>query len=278
MKERRLTIPALLKLKKAGEKISMITAYDYPSACMVEEAGIDVVLVGDSLGMVVLGYENTLSVTMDEMIHHTRAVQRGLKNAVLVGDMPFLSVKVNLSDSIINAGRFIKEAGAHAVKIEGGMEARETIRAIINAQIPVMGHIGLTPQSINSFGGYKVQGKTIKAARYLIESALALEEDGIFAIVLEGIPWEISKIITKKLTIPTIGIGAGQYCDGQVLVFHDLLGFYSEFSPRFLKRYADLRPQIIHAVTAYIQDVKQNKFPEEKHSYTLEDLSILEIL
>ncbi|MCP2519124.1 3-methyl-2-oxobutanoate hydroxymethyltransferase [Candidatus Aminicenantes bacterium AC-335-B20] len=264
----KVTIPSLLKKKENREKIVAITSYDYPITKIVEEAGIDLILVGDSLGMVVLGYDNTLPVSMDEMIHHTKAVVRARKKAVIVGDMPFLSYHLSIEQGLENAFRFIKEAGADAIKIEGASPKRlELIRALREAEIPVMGHIGLTPQSILNFGEFKVQGKSREKAKKLIEEALALEQAGVFSIILECIPMELSKIITEKVKVPTIGIGAGPYCDGQILVFHDLVGYLNGYLPKFVKKYADLHNVILNAVEEYIREVKNGKFPLDKHSY-----------
>ena len=263
----KVTVVTLREKKERGEPIVMITAYDYPSAQMVDEAGVDIILVGDSLGMVVLGYENTLPVTMEDMLRHTAAVVRGTKKAMVVGDMPFMSYQLSPEQALDNAGRFIKEAGAHAVKLEGGEEVLEAIKKITSAGIPVMGHIGLTPQSIHKIGGYRVQGRDEEQAEKLMRDAKLLEEAGCFSIVLEAVPMELAKKITESLTIPTIGIGAGPYCDGQVLVFHDVLGIFQEFKPKFVKRYANLRDEIIKAVSEYVDEVKQGKFPGEEHSY-----------
>lgn len=265
------TISTFKDAKNNNEKLSMITSYDYSMAKLVDEAGIDGILVGDSLGMVTLGYENTLAVTIDDMIHHTKAVNRGAKNALIVADMPFLSYHISIEESIKNAGRLIKEGNAHCVKLEGGIEIIDKVEAIIKAQIPVMGHIGLTPQSINMFGGFKVQGKTINQIQKLIDDAKALEEAGVFAIVLECMPEKIAKIITECVSIPTIGIGAGKYCDGQILVVNDMLGMYSDFTPKFVKQYKNLKEDINEAINDYITDVKKGDFPEEKHSFKIDE-------
>jgi len=240
MSLQKVTAKKLIEKKKKGEKIVTITSYDYSFAKIVDESGIDLILVGDSLAMVVLGYRNTLLVTMDEMIHHTKAVSRAVKNALIVGDMPFLSYKVNKTEAVKNAGRFIQEGGAEAVKVEGGTEICPTIKRMIDADIQVMGHIGLTPQAIYQFGGFLVQGKTVDAAKRLISDALNLEKAGVFSIVLESIPWQIAKLITSILKIPTIGIGAGSHCDGQILVIHDMLGIFTEIKPKFLKYFGDI--------------------------------------
>lgn len=263
--------------KKKGEKLTMLTAYDYSMAKLVDEAGIDGILVGDSLGMVVLGYENTLQVTVDDIIHHSRAVARGAKEALIVADMPFLSYHISVEDAIKNAGRMIKEGMAHAVKLEGGEEIIDKVRAIINAQIPVMGHLGLTPQSVNVFGGFKVQGKNKGQIEKLIRDAKLLEEAGVFAIVLEGIPKEVAELITEAVSVPTIGIGAGVYCDGQILVTQDLLGLYSDFVPKFVKQYRNLRVDIIDAFKEYINEVKGGKFPKDEHSFKLDEQTKTEL-
>ncbi|WP_077369119.1 3-methyl-2-oxobutanoate hydroxymethyltransferase [Anaerosalibacter sp. Marseille-P3206] len=265
------TVATFKDAKNKNEKLSMVTSYDYSMAKLVDEAGIDGILVGDSLGMVTLGYDDTLAVTVDDMIHHTKAVSRGAKNALIVADMPFLSYHISIEDSIKNAGRLIKEGNAHCVKLEGGIEIIDKVEAIIKAQIPVMGHIGLTPQSINMFGGFKVQGKTINQIQKLIDDAKALEEAGVFAIVLECIPEKIAKIITECVSIPTIGIGAGKYCDGQILVVNDMLGMYSDFTPKFVKQYKNLKEDINEAINDYITDVKKGTFPEEKHSFKIDE-------
>ncbi len=264
---KRVTVLDLKEKKQKKEPIVMITAYDYPSAQMVDEAGVDIILVGDSLGMVVLGYENTLPVTMEDMLRHTAAVVRGAKRAMVVGDMPFMSYQLSPEQALDNAGRFIKEAGAHAVKLEGGEEVLEAIQKITSAGIPVMGHIGLTPQSIHRIGGYRVQGRDEETALKLKRDAKLLEKAGCFSIVLEAVPVELAKEITESLEIPTIGIGAGPYCDGQVLVYHDVLGIFQEFKPKFVKRYANLRASIIDAVKSYVEEVRSREFPDEEHSY-----------
>ncbi len=261
------TIQDLLKKKAEGKKISMLTAYDYPFAQIIDEAGIDAILVGDSLGVVVQGLENTLPVTMDEMMYHTKMVARAVKNALVIGDMPFMSYQASLEDCLRNAGRFLKEGGAAAIKIEGGAEIADKITAMTRSDIPVMAHIGLTPQSIHRMGGYKVQGKTKTAARKLIEEAKIVEDAGAFSIVLEGIPMALAQAITKTLSIPTIGIGAGPYCDGQVLVMHDLLGLFERFVPKFIKRYANLRDDAVRAVRDYKQEVEEGIFPSEGQSF-----------
>lgn len=273
----KFTVNSFLNAKENKERITMLTAYDYSMAKIIDTAGIDSILVGDSLGMVVQGYESTLEVTMDDMIYHCRAVARGAEKALIVGDMPFLSYQIKLEEAVRNAGRLIQEGKAHAVKLEGGVDQAENVRAIVKAQIPVMGHIGLTPQSVNVFGGFKVQGKDLAKAQKVIDDAVALEESGAFAIVLEGIPEKLAKLITERVSIPTIGIGAGRYCDGQVLVIHDLLGMYSGQSPKFSKRYANLNETIRESVENYIVDVKDSKFPEEKHTFIIDEEIIDEL-
>lgn len=263
----RMTVQDILKKKAEGRKITMLTAYDYPFARIVDEAGIDIVLVGDSLGMVVQGLENTLPVTMDEMIYHTRMVSRAVQNALVVGDMPFMSFQTGVDDALRNAGRFLKEAGAAAIKIEGGAEVADRIRAMTRSDIPVMAHIGLTPQSIHRIGGYKVQGRTENAAQLLIEEARIVEDAGAFSILLESIPMELGRKITASVSIPTIGIGAGPHCDGQVLVLHDVLGLFERFLPKFAKRYANLREAALEAVSAYRREVEEGVFPSEEQSF-----------
>lgn len=267
----RITATALKDKKHNNQKITMLTAYDFSLAAMVEAAGIDVILVGDSLGNVILGYENTLAVTMDDMIHHTRAAARGAKNTMIVGDMPFLSYHISTQEAVRNAGRFIQEGGAQAVKLEGGRERVDTIKAIIDAQIPVMGHIGLTPQSVHQFGGFKIQGKDLESARKLINDADALEKAGCFAIVLEGVPSELARRITEETAIPTIGIGAGPHCDGQVLVINDMLGMYGGHIPKFVKKFANLQPIIMEGLKAYKEEVEAGTFPGAEHGYTISD-------
>lgn len=265
---RKKTILDIQKMKAAGEKLTVLTSYDYPFTRIMDECGIDVILVGDSVGVVFGGYDNTLPITMDEMIYHTRAVVRARPKALVVADMPFLSYQTDLRDARLNAGRLVKEAGAEAVKLEGGAHVADTIRAIVEMDIPVMAHIGLTPQSIHRMGGYKVQGKKEEQAQRLIEDARAVEEAGAFAVVLEGIPLKLAERITAELTIPTIGIGAGVHCDGQVLVIHDILGLCEKYSPKFVKRYGDAKALIAGAVSSYIADVKKGEFPDEGHSFS----------
>ncbi|MDO7800423.1 3-methyl-2-oxobutanoate hydroxymethyltransferase [Enterococcus avium] len=263
------TVLTMQKQKEQGEKISMLTAYDYSTAKLMDQAGINSLLVGDSLGMVMLGYEDTLSVTMEDMIHHSRAVANGAQNALVVTDLPFMSYHISIPDAVANAGRLIKEGHAAAVKLEGGEAFSETIQAITRASIPVMGHIGLTPQSIHAFGGFKVQGKTIEAAQKILQDALAVEKAGAFAIVLEAIPADLAALITKKLTIPTIGIGAGNQTDGQVLVYQDMLGMYGEMQPKFVKRYADLGAEMNSAIQYYKTEIQQEQFPAAEHTFSI---------
>lgn len=269
MSRRKTTILDLQKKKDDGQPIVMMTAYDVSSARLVDRAEIDVVLVGDSLGQVMLGLESTVPVTMEDMLHHCRAVSRGARGGFLVGDMPFLSYQADRAEAIRNAGRFLKEAGMDAVKLEGGRSAAATVRAIVEAGIPVMGHIGLTPQSTSKLGGYRVQGRTAAAARDLLADALALEAAGCFAIVLELVPGPVAEVISRRLKVPTIGIGAGNGCDGQVLVYHDMLGLSDNFVPRFLKLYAQLGETIVEALTAYRRDVQERRFPAAEHGYEM---------
>jgi 3-methyl-2-oxobutanoate hydroxymethyltransferase len=273
----KFTVKSFQEAKDNNRKISMLTAYDYSMAKIVDVAGIDSVLVGDSLGMVFQGNESTLPVTLDEIIYHTKAVVRGVKNALVVADMPFLSYHVSKEEAVRNAGRMIKEGGAEAVKMEGGTLFSETIKAVVDAQIPVMGHIGLTPQSVNAFGGFKVQGKDEQSAKRIWEDAKLLEEAGVFAITLECIPDKLAQLITKSLRIPTIGIGAGKSCDGQVLVINDMLGMFSDFVPRFVKQYAKLNTEITAAVQHYIAEVREGDFPAGEHTFDM-DADILEKL
>jgi len=263
----KITIQDFLKKKMEHKKITMLTAYDYPFAQIVDEAGLDAILVGDSLGMVVQGLENTLPVTMDEMIYHTKMVSRAVKNTMVIGDMPFMSYQASIEDAVRNAGRFLKEAGASAVKIEGGAEVVGHIRAMTKSDIPVMAHIGLTPQSIHRMGGYKVQGKTEEARKMLIEEAHIAEDAGAFSLLLEAIPMELAKKITEELSIPTIGIGAGPFCDGQVLVLHDVIGLFERFVPKFVKRYADLKTEVLTAIKSYKDEVEKGIFPSEEQGF-----------
>lgn len=278
MDGKKVTVIDLLQKKQQQEPITMVTAYDVSSAEMVDAAGIDMILVGDSLGMVIMGLNSTVSVTMDEMLHHCRAVSRGASRAFLVGDMPFMSYQADESEAIRNAGRFLKEAGMDAVKLEGGREMAPTIKAIVRAGIPVIGHIGLTPQLTSKLGGYRIQGKTAAAAADILTDALTLENAGCSAIVLEAIPASVAHIISERLSIPTIGIGAGPHCDGQVLVYHDLLGLHPNRLPRFVRQYAVLRPQIIEALSAYRDDVRARAFPDESHSYPMSSQEEAEFL
>jgi 3-methyl-2-oxobutanoate hydroxymethyltransferase len=274
----KVSIPFLQAKKDGKEKIVAITAYDFPVAKIVDESGVDIILVGDSLGMVVLGYENTIPVTMEEMIHHTKPVVRASKRALVVGDMPYFSFHLTQEESIANASRFLKEAGASAVKIEGASKQRlKLIEALVDVEIPVMGHVGLTPQSIYRFGQFKVRGKEIDEAKKIIQDASNLEKAGVFSVVLECIPMEVAKIITEKLKVPTIGIGAGPYCDGQILVFHDLVGYSDGYLPKFVKKYADIHQLISRAVKDYIDDVRGGKFPDNEHSYHFQSEKIEEL-
>jgi 3-methyl-2-oxobutanoate hydroxymethyltransferase len=257
--------------KQRQEPITMLTAYDYPTAMALDKAGIDAILVGDSMGMVVLGYKNTLPVTMEEMIHHCKAVARGAEFALLIGDMPFLSYQVSTAEAVRNAGRFLQEAGMDAVKLEGGRERIEAIRAIVSAGIPVMGHLGLTPQSIHLLGGFRAQGRDAETARLILEDALSLESAGCFSIVLESMPRRLADLISRRLSVPTIGIGAGSGCDGQVLVTHDLLGLFDRFTPSFVKQYAQLYEEMDRAFRSYIEEVKTHQFPTEEHSIDMSD-------
>lgn len=265
----KVTTLAFRQKKERGEPITMLTAYDYPTALALDQAGIDAILVGDSLGMVLLGYETTLPVTMEEMLHHARAVARGARSALLIGDMPFLSYQVSVSEAVRNAGRFLQEGGMDAVKLEGGRERAETIRAIVEAGIPVMGHLGLTPQSVHRLGGFRAQGKTAPAARRLLEDALLLEEAGCFSLVLEAVPARLAEFVSRQVSIPTIGIGAGAGTDGQVLVTHDLLGWFDRFTPRFVKQYAHLHAEMQRAFQEYIADVQTRQFPAVTHTFDM---------
>ncbi len=266
----RFTAQSFLEAKVKKEKITMLTAYDYAMAKLIDACGVEAILIGDSLGMVVQGYDSTLEVTLEDMIYHCKSVARGAKRAMLIGDMPFLTYHISMTEAVRNAGRLVQEGKVHAVKLEGGRERAETVKAIVGAQIPVMGHLGLTPQSVHALGGFKVQGKDEVKAKALIEDALILEEAGVFAIVLEAVPEELAKVITEKLHIPVIGIGAGRYCDGQVLVIHDMLGLYNDFTPKFVKQYADLGACVKEAVGHYIKEVKNQSFPEEKHVFSMD--------
>jgi 3-methyl-2-oxobutanoate hydroxymethyltransferase len=262
-----ITSSVIREMKRRGEKITVLTAYDYPTAYILDEAEIDIILVGDSLGMVVLGYDSTIPVTMDEMIHHTKSVSRAVKRSLVIGDMPFMSYQCSSDKAIYNAGRFLKEAGAHGVKIEGGREVAEITQRMVQAGIPVMSHLGLTPQSVHQLGGFKVQGKDERAAQRILEDAKILEEAGSFSVVLECIPVELARKITDALHIPTIGIGAGVHCDGQVLVLHDVLGLFERMKPKFVKRYAELGVEIKDAVKKYAHEVRTGVFPDAEHSF-----------
>jgi 3-methyl-2-oxobutanoate hydroxymethyltransferase len=266
----KVTKNTILDMKARGEKIVSLTSYDYLCAKIVDESGVDMILVGDSLGMVVLGFENTLPVTMEEIIHHCKAVARARPKALVIADMPFMSYQASVEDAVRNAGRLVKEGGAESVKLEGGQRYVPVIEAIVHASIPVVGHLGLTPQSLHQFGGYRVQGKDSRSADLLVEDAAALERAGCFAIVLEGIPWQLAKRITESVSIPTIGIGAGPHCSGQILVVHDMLGIHDRPLPRFVKKYADLGLAMQNAVSAYVREVKEGRFPGMEHSYDAE--------
>ena len=271
VERKKVTTRLIQAMKTRHEPISMLTAYDYPTALVMDQAGLDIILMGDSLGMVVLGYESTLPVTMDEMIHHCKAVARGAKYALLVGDMPFLSYQVSTAEAVRNAGRFLQEAGMNAIKLEGGSERAETIRAIVGAGIPVMGHLGLTPQSVHKLGGFRPQGRDAEAAYKLLEDAQVLQQAGCFSLVLESIPGRLAELVSQRLQIPTIGIGAGVGCDGQVLVTHDLLGLFERFTPKFVKRYANLSAEMKRAFSEFKSDVKANAFPGPEHTIEMND-------
>lgn len=271
------TAATLMSQKQSGEKITMLTAYDYTTACIADECGVNSILVGDSLGMVMLGYDTTLPVTMEDMIHHTKAVSRGAKNAFIVGDMPFMSYQTSVYDAAVNAGRLIKEGGAHAVKLEGGAAVCPQIKAIVDSSIPVVAHLGLTPQSVNAFGGFKVQGKTYDKAKQIIDDALKIQEAGACAVVLECVPADLAAIITEKLTIPTIGIGAGAQCDGQVLVYQDMLGMTAGHTPKFAKLFADVGALMREGFKAYISETQSGEFPAAEHTFKI-DSEIIEKL
>ncbi|GAB4503866.1 MAG: 3-methyl-2-oxobutanoate hydroxymethyltransferase [Anaerolineales bacterium] len=268
---KKVTTHTFREKKERSEPITMLTAYDYPTALAIDQAGADAILVGDSLGMVVLGYENTLPVTMEEMLHHCRAVARGAKIALRIGDMPFMSYQASIEDAVRNAGRFLQQGGMDAVKLEGGRERAEAIRAIVSAGIPVMGHLGLTPQSVHQLGGFRAQGKTAQAAARLLEDALLLEEAGCFSLVLESVPARLAEYLSKELSIPTVGIGAGAGCDGQVLVTHDLLGLFDRFTPKFVKQYANFHAAMQGAFRDYIEDVQTRAFPAAQHTIEMPD-------
>lgn len=265
------TTADFIAMKKNGEKISMVTSYDYSTAKLVDNSGINSILVGDSLGMVMLGYEDTISVTMEDMLHHCAAVARGAKNALVICDMPFMSYQTSVYDAVKNAGRLMKEGRAGAVKLEGGVEFEEHIRAIVNASIPVCGHVGMTPQSVNAFGGFKVQGRTLEAAQKVIDDARAVERAGAFAVVLECVPAALAQYISEIINIPTIGIGAGAGCDGQVLVYQDMLSMYSDFTPKFAKKFADVGKEMTSAFERYDKEVKSGEFPTAEHSFKIDD-------
>lgn len=268
---KKVTTRTFLQKKRRGEPITMLTAYDYPTALAVDQAGIDSILVGDSLGMVVLGYENTLPVTMEEMLHHCRAVARGAKYPLLIGDMPFMSYQVSVEQAVRNAGRFLQEAGMDGIKLEGGRERADAIRAIVAAGIPAMGHLGLTPQSVHQLGGFRSQGRTAEAARRMLEDGLILQEAGCFSIVIESVPARLAALVSQRLAIPTVGIGAGAGCDGQVLVTHDLLGLFDRFTPKFVKKYADLHGEIARALAAFQDEVEAGDFPAPEHTVKMAD-------
>jgi 3-methyl-2-oxobutanoate hydroxymethyltransferase len=277
MERKKITPVDVQAMKKQGKKITMLTAYDYPTALLEDRAGIDIILVGDSVAMTVLGYENTLPVTMDEMIHHTKAVVRGAKHPLIIGDMPFMSYNTSEREAIFNAGRFMKEGGADAIKLEGGASVKEIVRAIVKGGIPVMGHIGLTPQTISMLGGFKVQGKDAQGAQKIIDDALSLEEAGAFSVLLEAVPAPIAKMVTERLTVPTIGIGAGIHCDGQVLVVHDMLGFFDRFTPKFAKKYVNLSELILKALESYRDEVLKGEFPTDQHSFHIDEKELSKI-
>jgi len=262
-----VTIRDIARMKREGEKIAMVTAYDYTTAYLVDQAGVPIILVGDSLGMVVLGYRSTIPVTMEDMIHHIKAVSRGSRGSLIVGDMPFMTYQIDESQALLNATRFLQEGGAHAVKLEGGEQVAETVRRIVATGIPVLGHIGLTPQSVNQFGGYRVRGNTKAEAAQLLRDAIALQEAGAFGIVLELVPSLLSKLITEKVTVPTIGIGSGPHCDGQVQVINDIMGLFTKFIPKHTKQYARLSDTILDALKSYMEEVRTGKFPTSKESF-----------
>ncbi len=267
----RFTIGQIREMKEKGKIIPMLTAYDYATAKMIDEAGVPLILVGDSLGMVVLGYESTIPVTIEEMLHHTKAVVRGTRRALVVGDMPFMTYHTSIGEALRNAGRFIQEAGAQAVKLEGGEAMAEVVHRVVQCGIPVMGHIGLTPQSVHQLSGFKVQGKTPEAAVRLVKDASALADAGVFSIVLEAIPTELARLITRKVSVPTIGIGAGPYCDGQVQVISDILGLFTDFVPKHAKQYARMADLIRKAVAEYVGEVESGSFPTEKQSHSIDE-------
>lgn len=273
----RVTVRDIQEMKARGEKIPMLTAYDYSSAKLLDESGVPMLLVGDSLGQVVLGYDSTLPVTMDDMLHHVRSVVRGSNKALVVADMPFMSYQIDAKQALGNAGRFLQEGGAQAVKLEGGRHVANSVHCIVQSGIPVMGHLGFTPQSVNQFGGYRVQGRSAKAAAALLADALALEEAGAFCVVLELVPAALARLVTERLRVPTIGIGAGPHCDGQVQVFHDFLGLITDFAPKHAKQYANLSETIKTAAAAYMDEVKRGVFPTDKHSFTMDESVLAEV-
>jgi len=273
----RITINDIKAMKQKGEKISMLTAYDYSTAKIVDEVGVPMILVGDSLGMVVLGYESTIPVTMEEMLHHTKAVVRGTQQALVIGDMPFMTYHLSIEQALRNAARFIQEAGAQAVKLEGGVTVAEKVKRVVECGIPVMGHIGLTPQSVHQLGGLKVQAKSLETATRLIEDAQALEQAGVFSIVLEAVPYKLASLVTQKVTVPTIGIGAGPGCDGQVQIINDMLGSFTDFVPKHAKQYTKLADIIRDAVTEYHNEVTSGRFPTEKHSFIIDEAVMAEL-
>ena len=272
------TIRRLAEMKRAGEKIPMVTAYDYTAARIADAAGIPIILVGDSLGMVVLGYDSTVPVTMDDMVRHGRMVSRGASQALVVVDLPFMSYQVDAAEALRNAGRLMQEGGAHTVKMEGGVSIASTVRRVVDAGVPVMGHIGLTPQSVNALGGYRVQGRTKATARRVLEDALALQEAGAYSVVLECVPAPLARAITERLTIPTIGIGAGPHCDGQVQVFHDMLGLFPDFVPKHARQYAELGSDMTRAFERYAEDVRRGAFPSEAESFTMNESLLADLL
>jgi len=277
MGNKKITIQDIKQAKKEHRKIVMVTAYDYPFGLMADEAGVDIVLVGDSLGMVVMGLDGTVEVTMEHMIHHTRAVTRGCKTALVIGDMPFMSYNTSVRDAIINAGRLMKEGGCDVVKLEGGVDFAPTIEAIVKAGIPVQGHIGLTPQTASALGGFKMQGKDAQAAKRIVDDAKALEDAGVFSMILEAVPAPLGKIVAEAVSVPVIGIGAGSQVDGQVLVTHDMIGLFDKFTPKFVKQYTKIRPTIIDAMKAYKEDVINQAFPAQEHSFTMPDKALEEL-
>ena len=271
MERKKVTIPDLQAKKEAKQPISMLTAYDYPTAVLVDRAGIDILLVGDSLGMVVLGLPNTVGVTMEDMIHHCKAVARGSANCLIVGDMPFMSYNVSKEQAMVNAGRLLKEGNADVVKLEGGAEMADVVKKLVDGGIPVQGHIGLTPQSATKLGGFKVQGKDLATAKRLVDDAIALEQAGAFSMILEAVPDRLAKVITETVRIPIIGIGAGPWCDGQVLVTHDMVGLFDRFTPKFVRKYANVYGEMIKAMESYKADVENHAFPGPEHGFTIKD-------